>query len=169
MKVILGANISANGKVLLEENTNHQVPQEATEFLIQIAIQAGNLIIGRKTFEIVEQLTGGIKQALSGIEIVLLSANDGLANDLKVVGTPQEAINYLTEKGFKEIAVGGGTQTYNAFLDQDLVTDIHFNIVPILTGIGGVLVTNDELVTRFKLTEHKVLSQGVVQLHLTKS
>jgi dihydrofolate reductase len=143
MKVILGANISANGKVLLEENTNHQVPQEATEFLIQIAIQAGNLIIGRKTFEIVEQLTGGIK--------------------------PQEAINYLTEKGFKEIAVGGGTQTYNAFLDQDLVTDIHFNIVPILTGIGGVLVTNDELVTRFKLTEHKVLSQGVVQLHLTKS
>jgi dihydrofolate reductase len=169
MKVILGANISANGKVLLEENTNHQVPQEATEFLIQIAIQAGNLIIGRKTFEIVEQLTGGIKQALSGIEIVLLSANDGLANDLKVVGTPQEAINYLTEKGFKEIAVGGGTQTYNAFLDQDLVKDIHFNIVPILTGIGGVLVTNDELVTRFKLTEHKVLSQGVVQLHLTKS
>lgn len=169
MKVILGANISANGKVLLEEDPNHQVPQEAIDILTRKAIQIGNLVIGRKTYEFIQQFPGGIKQVLSGIEIVLLSSNDSLTKDFKVVSTPGEAVKYLTEKGFKEIAVGGGTQTYNAFLNKDLVTDIYFNIIPIITGNGGILGTRDELATKFKLTEHKLLADDIVQLHLTKT
>jgi dihydrofolate reductase len=168
MKVLLIANVSANGKVLLAENPQHHAPKEAESFFVQQAIQSGNLVLGRKTFEVIEQFFGGVKQALPGVEIVLLSETETTISDFKVVSNPQEAIKHLADKGFNEIAVGGGTKTYNAFLDGDFVTDIYFNFIPIITGYGGVLGTKDELNTKFKLTEHKLLADDIVQLHLTK-
>lgn len=168
MKVILGANISANGKVLQEEDSNQQAPEEAVYALVEIAAQIGNLVIGKNTFDVMQQFPGGIKQLLPKIEIIVLSSTINTSVGIKVVRTPEEAISYLKEKGVKEMAIGGGTKTYNAFLDKDLVTDIYFNIIPIILGNTGVLGTSTELLTKFKLTEHKLLTNEVVQLHLTR-
>lgn len=170
MKVIIGANISMNGKVLLDEIQDHQVPQqEATDYLLSTAVQIGNLVIGKNTFESIWQLPGGIQGMFPGVEIVLMSSTCQRSSGIKMVASPEEAIAYLTEKGFKEIAVGGGTATYNAFLDKDLVTDIHFNIIPIVTGSGGVLGTNNQLTNRFNLIEHALLSDGSIRLHYSKN
>lgn len=167
MKGILIANVSANGKVLLAENSNHQAPQEAIGFFMQKAIQTGNLVLGRKTFEQILQHPAA-KQAFSDVEIVLLSTTNKKVEEYQVVGTPEQAIKYLEEKGFSEITVGGGTQTYNAFLQKDLITEIYFNIIPVITGNGGVIGTNEDLFAKFKLSEHKLLTDDIVQLHLSK-
>jgi len=168
MKVILIANISANGKVLLAENVNHQPPQEAIGFYIQKAIDAGSLIIGRRTFEIIQQFPGGIKQIFPDVKIVLLSTVGDRSEEFKVVDTPEKAIRYLTEKGFTEVVIGGGTQTYSAFLEHDLITEMYLNIIPVITGNGGIIGTDEELFTTFKLSEYKALSDDIVQLHLSK-
>lgn len=168
MKIILGANISANGRILPEEDPNHQAPHEATNFLMQKAIEAGNLVIGRKTYDFILEFMGGIEQALPGVEIVMLSTGNGLIEGVKIARSPEEAIRYLTGKGFSEIAIGGGTMTYNAFLDKGLVTDIYFNILPIITGSGGVLATDDTLLARFSQIQHNPLGDGFVQIHLTR-
>lgn len=169
MKVIIGANISMNGKVLLDDIQDHQVPQqEATEYLISTAVRIGNLVIGKNTFESIRQLPDGIQGMFPGVEIVLLSSSPQRTSGIKVAGSPEEAIAYLTEKGFTEIAVGGGTATYNAFLEKDLVTDIYFNIIPVITGSGGVLGTNHQLTTGFNLTEHSLLSDGCMRLNYRK-
>lgn len=169
MKVIIGANISMNGKVLIDEIKEHQVPQqEATEYLINAAIKTGNLVIGRHTFESISESPGGLKGMFPGVEIILMSKTFQETSAIKVVGSPEEAIAYLTEKGFKEIAVGGGTATYNAFLDKDLATDILLNIIPIFTGSGGVLGTNSDLTTKFMLTEHTLLSDNCLRLRYTR-
>jgi dihydrofolate reductase len=168
MKITVIANISANGKVLLAENSNHQVPQEAMGIFMQIANQAGNLVIGKKTFEIFKQFPGGANSIFPNVEIVVLSTSETTKENYKVVRSSEEAIKYLAEKGFKEIAVGGGTKAYNAFLDKDLITDIYFNVSPIITGNGGVLGTNNELTKKFRLNEHKLLSGDILQLHLNK-
>lgn len=168
MKVTLIANLSANGKVLLAENPKHQPPQEAVAFFVQKAIEIGNLILGRKTFQLIEKFFGGIKQALPGVDVVLLSATKTTISDFIVVNNPEDAIKYLKEKGFTEIAVGGGTTAYNAFLDRDFITDIYFNFIPFITGSGGVLATNDALTTNYKLADHKFLTGEIVQLHFTK-
>lgn len=170
MKVIIGANISMNGKVLLDKIKDHQVPQqEATEYLINAAIKIGNIVIGKNTFESIWELPGGIQGMFPGVEIILMSKTCQGTSAIKVVGSPEEAIAYLTGKGFTEIAVGGGTATYNAFLEKDLVTDIFLNIIPIVTGSGGVLGINSDLTTRFTLIEHASLSEGCVRLHYTRT
>lgn len=167
MKGILIANVSANGKILLSENSNHQVPQESIAFFMQKAIETGNLVLGRMTFELILQ-NPAAKQAFSDVEIVLLSNTNKETEEYKVVQTPEHAVKYLEEKGFNEITVGGGTQTYNAFLQKDLITEIYFNIIPVITGSGGIIGTNDDLLTKFKLTKHKLITDDVLQIHLSK-
>ena len=162
MKVSIIANISVNGKVLLAEDPNHQVPQEAIGIFMQVANRAGNLVMGKNTFNMFQPL---LKEGpFSGIEIILLSGSEETVNGYKVVSSPEESITYLTEKGFQEIVVGGGTKTYNAFLDRDLVTDFYFNIHPLITSNGGILGTNNDLVSKFKLTEQKHVSDNFIQL-----
>jgi dihydrofolate reductase len=170
MKVILYANVSANGKILLSENLNHQVPQEIIGISVQDIKQAGNLVMGRKSFETFEMAFGGIskiKEVFPNVEFVGLSRTMQTTDEYKVVSSPEEAIKYLTRKGFNEILIGGGTETYNAFLEKDLITEVVLNIVPIIT-IGGILGTNDNLNIKFKLTEHKLLTDDVIQLRLSR-
>jgi RibD C-terminal domain. len=89
------------------------------------------------------------------------------ADGYKTVTSPEEAIAYMSAKEVQEIAVGGGAGTFNAFLDKDLVTDIYFNISPIITGSGAILANNKELSSKFKYKGQK-LKNGFLQLQLTK-
>ncbi|MFC7523150.1 dihydrofolate reductase family protein [Parapedobacter sp. GCM10030251] len=167
MKVTLIANISVNGKVLLSDHPDHVAPQGAMAFYLNRAKAVGNLVVGKKTYETFQQIPSDQKEAFSGIEIVLLSTEPFATDNPKVVNSPEAAIKYLSEKGFEEIAVGGGTKTYNSFIENDLVTDIYFNISPLVTGGGGVLANNADLNTKFRLASHTV-NEEFIQLHLTK-
>jgi dihydrofolate reductase len=166
MKLILVADVSANGKLLLTDNPNHPVPKATVDFYTQKVIQAGNLVIGSKTLETFQQHFGGIQQIFPGIEVVVLSRSSSEANGWKVVHSPEEAVNHLQEKGFEEIIIGGGVQIYNIFLNRDMLTDIYFNYVPVIVGDGGTLGTATDLLTSFELIEHKLLNEGIVQIHL---
>jgi len=166
MKVTVIANISANGKVLLSDNPAHVASQGAMAFYLNRAKAAGNLVVGKKTYDFFQQIPTASQDAFSGIEIVLLSASPLIVDKHQVVSSPEEAIKYLAAKGFGEVAVGGGTQTYNSFIENELVTDIYFNISPLVTGGGGVLVDDIDLTTKFKLADHTV-HDDFIQLHLT--
>lgn len=168
MKLILVADVSANGKLLLTDNPNHPVPKASVDFYMQKVFQAGNLIIGSKTLEAFQQHFGGIQQIFPGIEVVVLSRSHKEANGWKRVNNAEEAVNHLQEKGFEEIVIGGGVQVYNTFLDKDMLTDIYFNYVPIIVGDGGILGTAADLLTSFELMEHNLLGEGIMQIHLQK-
>lgn len=167
MKVTVIANISANGKVLLSDHPHHQLPPGAMEFYLAFAKKVGNLVIGVKTFENFLNFPQEVKDHFSGIEIVILSEKPYTSKGYKTVESPEEAIEYMSEKGLHEMAVGGGTGAFNAFIDKDLVTDIYFNIHPLITGVGSVLGNNSELNSKFKHTEYD-FKDGFIQLHLTK-
>src|SRR5690606_10891552 len=167
MKVTVIGNISANGRLLVSDNPHHQLPIEAMEFYVQFVRQVGNVVIGLNTFENFQNFPKNVKELFNGVEIVILSDSPYQADDYKIVGSPEEAIEYISAKGLKEMAVGGGIGTFNAFIDKDLVTDIYFNINPLITGVGGILASNSELNSKFKHTEYE-LKDGFLQLHLTK-
>lgn len=167
MKVTIIANISANGKILLSDNPHHKLPKETMDFYLKYANKVGNLIIGLKTFENFQQFPEEIKVHFKGIKIIILSNTSHTIEGYKVIESPEKAIDYLTAKGIQEVAIGGGTGTFNAFIDKDLVTDIYFNISPLITGNGGVLGNNNELNTKFKLAEH-IVNEDYLLLHLTR-
>ena len=166
MKVTVIANISANGRILMSDNP-HQLPREAMEFYVQFVRKVGNVVIGFKTFENFLRFPDEVKALFNGIEIIILSDESYTVDGYKTVTSPEEAIAYLSEKEAQEIAIGGGAGTFNVFFDKDLVTDIYFNISPIITGNGSILGSNEELNSKFKYRGQK-LKNGFVQLHMTR-
>ena len=168
MKLLLVADVSANGKLLLTDNPNHPVPKTTIDFYLQKVIQAGNVIIGRNTLEAFQQNFGEVQQIFPGAEVVVMSTTAHSASSYNVVHSPEEAVNYLQGKGFEEIVIGGGTQIYNVFLNRGIVTDIYFNYVPVIVGDGGVLGTAADLLANYDLVQHKLLDGNIVQIQLRK-
>jgi dihydrofolate reductase len=169
MKTVLIANVSANGKVFLATNPEHQAEPEALGFFMQKIVAAGSVVMGRKTYEVLQHFPGGAKQLLPNVDVVLLSSSGKSGADYKVVNSPEDAIAYFKDKGAKEVVIGGGTETYNAFLTKDLVNEIYFNYVPMIISDGGVLGSGKNLTLNFKLAEHKLLTENIVQVHLIKT
>ncbi len=86
---------------------------------------------------------------------------------IKLVGSPQEALNYLQEKGHKTALLAGGADLHNAFLGHGLVDELIFNVAPVLEGKGLNLLL-DKGHYQYKdvqLLDFKSLGGGVVQLH----
>lgn len=164
MKVTVIASVSANGKVLVSDNPNHQIPQEVTGFFFQKAIAAGNIVFGYSTYSL---FSGMLKDALAGVEVIVLS-NNHQAGEYKTAGSPEEAIAYLKEKGMEDVIVCGGTQTYNAFLEKDLVTDIYLNIAPFIVGDGGTLGITNDLFVPFNQLKSEIVAENIVRLHLSR-
>lgn len=167
MKVTLIANISVNGRIMLSDNPHHQLPPEAMNFYLEYAKQVGNLVIGHKTFKNFQDFPTETKDLFDGVEIVVLSDAECITEKYKIVNSPEEAIEYMKAKGLHEIAIGGGTGTFNAFIDKALITDIYFNVNPIITGSGGILVNNNDLNSNFRFKEC-VYKDGFIRQHLTR-
>ncbi len=168
MKVSVIANISVNGWFLLSDDPHHKLPPEVMGFYLEFAKRVGNLVIGLKTFENFQHFPKELQEKFKEIEIVILSDQAYSAEGYKVVGSPEEAIAYMTSKGITEIAVGGGIGTFNAFIDKDLVTDFYLNMSPVLIGRSGTLGNNNGLFATFQFKEYNY-KEGFLQLHLVKA
>jgi dihydrofolate reductase len=167
MEIALYVSVSVNGRVLLGENPNHQVPQEIVGHFMERAIQSGNLILGRKTANMFFQYEA-IRQTLAGTEILVLSRDRQLTEGVHHVASPEEAVNHLREKGFEKVFVGGGTETYQSFMEKGLLTDLFVNVLPIVSGSGGDFAYGEDLLLQFKLNEYKTLVNDIIQLHYKK-
>lgn len=166
MKIILYANVSINGKVLLSEFENHQLPTAIYELNVKDINKAGNLIMGRKSFDAL----GGfeeLKRNMPHVEMVAISRTMERKEGLHITDKPKEAIHFLKEKGFEEILVAGGTEIYNLFLKENLITDIVLYVLPIITE-GGDWFASDTMNLNFKLTASEVIGFNVIRLQYRK-
>ena len=163
MKTILWAALTANGNYA-QSSPEHPPKKEALDDFATHAKAAGNFIVGRRTFESMQTSGGG---AFADIDIVVVSKNVKEIPGIKLVGSPQEALNYLQEKGHKTALLAGGADLHNAFLGHGLVDELIFNVAPVLEGKGLNLLL-DKGHYQYKdvqLLDFKSLGGGVVQLH----
>jgi len=171
MRVILYANVSANGRVLLSENQRHQVPAAVIEASADDIRKAKNLIMGRKSFENFERAFGGLEPlqaAFPEVVFVWFSRTAQQAPGRLMASTPEEAIAQLKARGHNDVIVGGGPETYQAFLDSGLITDVVLNVVPVVAP-GGDLGAGGELDIPLILVGQRLLTEHVVQLHYRKA
>lgn len=163
MKTILWAALTANGNYAQSSAEHPPKPETLADFATQVRA-VGNFIVGRKTFEAFAANGGN---PFGEIDIVVISQSIKEIPGARVVGSPQEALNYLQEKGYTTALLSGGTDLHNAFLGQRLVDEAIFNIVPVLEGKGFNLLL-DQSHYQYKdvqLLDFKPLGNGVIQLH----
>jgi dihydrofolate reductase len=163
MKTILWATLTANGNYA-QSSPEHPPKPEAFGDFVAHAKAAGNFIVGRRTFE---GMQAGGGNPFGDVDIVVVSQSIKDISGVKVVGSPQEALNYLQAKDHTTALVGAGADLHNAFLGQGLVDEVIFDVAPVLEGKGlNLLLDTDHYQYQdVQLLDFKSLGGGVVQLH----
>lgn len=164
MKTILWAILSANG------NYAQRYPsKEALDDFAAHVRRSGNYITGRKTFELIQanenRGPGVTAHAFTKTDIVVLSKLGGSIPGVTVVSSPQEALKYLSAKGHQTALIAGGEKTHNAFLAENLVDELVFNIAPTLEAEGLKIFLPKDRFMEIRLLKFSELGSGLVQLH----
>jgi len=162
MRTILWATLSANGNYAQSSPENPPKKEALGDFATH-AKAAGNFIVGRRTFEGM-RASGG---SFADIDIVVVSKSAHNIPGIKFVESPQEAIDYLQDRGHQKALLAGGGDLHNAFIAQGLVDELIFNVAPVFEGKGlNLLLDQDRYQYKdVQLLDFKSLGGGVVQLH----
>lgn len=165
MKIEIVANVSVNGQMLLEKEHAKVLygPSELINLSIVKAVKSKAAIVGRTTYEM---FGPSVQKMGLDIEFVVLTSHP--IEGVKTVTSVKEAVTYLERKGYERATVGGGVSVWDAFLKENLVDDIFFNVFPVVTSGGGVISTADGITQNYKLVDAKN-TLGILSLHYTKA
>lgn len=127
--------------------------------------KAGNIIIGRKTYDIMKD--DGFGDMGNPFVIVVSQQNFSNTENVAFVKTPQEALQVARDKGFAEVLITGGSQINGLFLKENLVDEIFLDVEPLLFGQGIPLFSLYENDFQLELVEAKPYGKNGLQLHYT--
>jgi len=139
MKTVLYMAIAANGAV-----ANHQggTPwgKASWQNYIRATNAAGNLIMGRTTYDVMER-NGEFDPFDPKVKLFVVSSHPAPPKAIaEFVATPAEAIKRLSD--FEIIMVAGGPILATSMLKANQLNEIHLDIEPIILGGGVPLIPN---------------------------
>jgi len=163
MKTFIIAVLTADG--LIAEGTDQLstdwTSKEDRRFFRDRTKEAGVIVMGRNTYEtIAKPLPDRLNVVYSEGEI------EGVEVTKK---DPAELLKDLEKRGFKEVAIIGGTTIFTMFMEAGLVDKLYLTIEPVVFGSGMTLFNKKfdakklKLVSMQKLGEEAVLLEYDVQ------
>ncbi|MGA9762958.1 MAG: dihydrofolate reductase family protein [Gaiellaceae bacterium] len=161
MKTVLYVTLSANGLVTQADGT-HPIPPEILRDFAQHVQRAGNVVVGRRTFELMA--AQGASGAMAGIATVVVTGSGLKVDGIEVAASPQEALELLERRGCETALVGGGAALDASFLALGLVDEICLNIEPVLMSKGLALESGADRAISLRLVGTATLGENVVQL-----
>jgi len=167
MKTTVIITISANGRILVADNENHHAPQEVFNFFMEKANTAGNIILGSTTYKLFTEVFG-LKDFLSGLDVVVLSKKLEKSTDYNVARSPEEALEILKVNNHKEAIVLGGVSVYNAFINEGLYDLLYLTLIPIIVSDGGAIATKNNLFTPLASLNWEAVTDNIVRIALSK-
>ena len=165
MKTILYMAITANGYIARKNDETPWSKEEWESFFSKVK-EAKNIVLGRKTFEMMK--SNGNLAEIGDIFIVVVSdkiKNKSDDTNCLFVNSPGQAVESLKEKGFVEAFVAGGGILNSSFMKQGLVDEIYLDIEPFVFGDGVRLFSENDFEENLELLAMKKLSKNVIQLH----
>jgi dihydrofolate reductase len=160
MKVILYMAMSVNGMIAKSDDSTDFVSPSEWKNFISVARKCGNIVIGRRTYEIMKK--DELKK-LGKIKVIVVSSTD--QPGVTVAKTPRDAVSIAKKFGFKEVLVAGGGNLNSCFMLEKLVDEIYMDVMPAVIGSGIQLFACNDFESKLKLLGTKKLSANEIQLH----
>src|SRR3989338_8570587 len=153
MKVVIYMAISSDGFIAREDGSTNFVSDAEWINYSKFVNSAGNIIIGRKTYEIMKKNKEFDK--LGNIFVVVVSNKDIKTTEKNYlfVKSPQEALECLQKKNFNVAVVSGGAKINTSFVKENLVDEIVLDVESEILGKGIKLF--DDIEPRLKLISKK--------------
>jgi len=166
MKVILYMAITINGFIAKENDDTSFVSEIEWKSFRNMIKNAGNMIIGSRTYEIMKD--GEEFKGLEDIRILVVSENTDfktIANNHSIAKSPKDALAILEKEGFDKALVAGGGTLNASFMAENLIDEIYLDVEPVIFGRGIRLFRENDFEAKLKLLEIKKLSDNEIQLH----
>ena len=120
-------------------------------------------VMGRKTYE---AMAGQGSGGMPGLDVVVFSRTltPSSKKRVRVVNDdPARVVNELKAKRGNDIWLYGGGSLFRSLLDAGVVDTVELAVIPVLLGDGIPLLPPGGT-TKLVLSDHKVLSTGIVSL-----
>lgn len=165
MKTILYMAVTINGYVAGEGDDTSWVSSEEWDSFRKVANGVGNIVIGRRTYEIMKD--SGDFDNFKDFTVVVVTNKDlrDLPKFVVAVKSPKEALEKLQKKAFKKALVAGGGSLNSSFLKEKLIDEIYVDVEAYILNKGIPLFKGNEINQKLKLLEVNKLSDNTVQLH----
>lgn len=164
MKVILYMAISVDGYIAKTNDDTPWSEEEWDSYSSHVA-EAGNIIIGRKTYDLMKG--DNTLESLKYKDLVILSRKPQQTKDTAIhfVNSIEEGIKFLTQKGYQKILIGGGEKTNTSALESGLLDEIILDIEPWLFGKGYKLSASGKIDLNLQLLNVTRIGKYGIQLH----
>ncbi|OGD63502.1 hypothetical protein A2160_01020 [Candidatus Beckwithbacteria bacterium RBG_13_42_9] len=166
MKVILYLAMTVNGLIARNDDDTSFVSKTEWETYPALVKEIGNMVVGRRTYEIMRQEDQF--DDFAGITIVVVTTDKQFkpaAQSHYPAKSPREAVALLEKQGFKEITVAGGSKINASFMKENLVDEVYLDLEPVLLGKGIGLFAPSGFEVKLELLGSKKISANEIQLH----
>jgi dihydrofolate reductase len=139
---------------------------EVSGKLMQQQMEATDILLGRKTFDIFEEYWPKHADYWPGInevtKYVLSNTKDKSDWNNSVFLTSIEDIKKLKDSEGSDIKVWGSGELVKLLLKHDLVDELWLKIYPVLLGKGKTIFSEGTVPTTLEVTESTVTPSGVI-------
>ncbi|MES2223839.1 MAG: dihydrofolate reductase family protein [Patescibacteria group bacterium] len=158
IKVFILAAQTADGFIAKDKSHSpfDWTSKEDKDRFVTLSKRAGVVVLGASTFKTFPK---PLKDRLN----IVYSRSETFEGAETTSLPPAELIKSLEERGFKEVAISGGSQIYTMFLEAGVVDTIYLTIEPILFGTG-ISVFNKDLDVKLELVSEEKTEGGTLML-----
>ena len=166
MKVIMYMAMTPNGYIAKEDDWSEFLDSEAWAEYLETAKSAGNVVMGRRTYEIaLGQGEFPFKDCLNVVMTSQKIVNEWPESVTFTNAAPAGVLKMLEKKGFKSVFLAGGGKVNSSFLKEGLVDEIYLDVVPFAFGKGVKLFAESDFEVKLKVLDVKKSADDVVMLH----
>lgn len=164
MHVKLIMAMTLNGYTAQPDGRVPFISKEVWQSYLNEVGQAGNLILGRKTYDLMEP----DEFIPSCAYVILTKTPEALTKKGPNVTfsseSPAQVIAELAQRGFETVLIGGGSETNRAFLDAQLVDELQIDIEPAILKSGLPLIADGVLDIPLKLQSVQQVTDQTLRL-----
>jgi dihydrofolate reductase len=137
-KVFIIATLSADGYIAKDSQhspMNWSSKADKKRF-VELTKKAGVVVMGSSTYKTIGK---PLKERVN----IVYSTKESFEGAEMTQDNPRDLILKLEERGFKEVAICGGTSIYSMFMKAGVVDTLYLSIEPVLFGKGMTLFNED--------------------------
>ena len=167
MKVILYMATTPNGMIARKNDDSDFISGEAWKEYLRMVKRCGNIIIGRRTFEVCvyDQHNFPFPNALNVVMSSRKIRNRWPKQAVITDKSPKQIVSMLKRMGFDSAFLAGGAGLNSSFMKQGLVDGIYLDVIPHMLGAGISLFASSNFESRLRLIGTRKLSPNIIQLH----
>ena len=128
--------------------------KEDKKRFVQITKRAGAVVMGSTTYETIGK---PLKDRLN----IVYSRNKKYEGVEMTQEEPKKLLEELEKRGYKEVAICGGSHIYTMFMKAGVIDKIYITIEPVIFG-KGMKIFNEELFYNLKLENKKITNTGTL-------